>query len=127
VIDRDKITLGHPENTDLGSFWPLEVSRGQHKQKMPPSAAPSAKRRVTSAARRRRRAPEAPSAGGAKRRRRQAPEAPSAAGAKRRSMVPGRKLVARAQRGSRALTRRGYVYVRSPAGVYIYVFDHPEG
>ena len=48
--------------------------------------------------------------------RRQAPLAPSMA-PKCCSMAPNRKLVARAQRGSRALTRRGvHICVRSPGG-----------
>ena len=63
----------------------------------------------TGAKRRKRQAPQATSAAGAKRRRRQAPQACC-------SMAPNRKLVAQAQRRSRALTRRG-----------VYMFDHPEG
>ena len=34
VINHDNITLGHPENTHLGAFGPLETSRGQTKQTM---------------------------------------------------------------------------------------------
>ena len=63
VINHYSITLGHPENTDLGSSGGLK--------------------RLTQ------------TENGAKR----------AAGAKHRIMVPHRKLVARAQRVSRALTR----------------------
>ena len=95
-----------------------------------PSAAGAKRRRrqapqapsAAGAKRCRRQAPQAPSAAGAKRRRRQAPLALSAAGAasaadnkRRRRLAPqaccnmahNRKLVAQAQRGSRALTRRG--------------------
>ena len=66
-------------------------------------------------------APQVTSAAGAKCRRSQVPQAPSAAGSKCRrrqapqaccSMAPNRKLVAQAQRGSRAFTRRG-VYMCS--------------
>ena len=71
---------GHLENTDSGSFGPLEASGGHLKQTMAPATIGAC------------------------------------TGAKRRSMVPIRKFVARAQRGSRTFTRRG-----------VYLFDHPEG
>ena len=72
--------------------------------------------------------PQAQSAAGAKRRRHQAPQVQSAAGAYRRRRIAPQALSAAAwlPTGS-SWPERSEGRERSPAGVYIYVFDHPEG
>ena len=114
-MNHDNITQGRPENTHLGSSGPLEAPRGQTSHTIQNFNKCHFSKKFEILNFQKFKFQKMSVFFGAYATRRQAPLAPSMA-PKCCSMAPNRKLVARAQRGSRALTRRVHICVRSPGG-----------